>query len=201
MKGETVLDLEQEYSDNFFKKRIKLGWRGKILNPLIVELFQPETLVDVGCGIGDFVKWFQDNGVEAVGIEGTKNPLPYLAIDPEFFHVKDLREDLSGYFQNKFDLALCIEVAEHIEQEYSQILVENLCLLSDQIIFTAALPGQKGHGHINCQPQMFWEELFKKCRYEREEQTENLITSNLNYRDNVWVNTIITNLMIFKRRG
>lgn len=196
-----MLNLEQEYSDNFFKKRVKLGWRGKIFNPLIMELFQPETLADVGCGIGDFVKWFQDNGVEAIGIEGTKNPMPYLAVEPEFFYVRDLRENFNGYFQKKFDLALCIEVAEHIEKEYSQVLVQNICSLSDQVLFTAASPGQDGHGHINCQPQIFWEDLFDIYKYKREEQMEDFIVSNLCHKDNVWVSIIIKNLMIFKRRG
>ncbi len=194
-----MLDLHKEYSENFFKKREKLGWRSRILNPFIVDVFYPETLIDVGCGIGDFVKWFQENGVRAVGIEGSENVLPYLVVDKKDVFIKDLRFSLNSDFSERFDLAICIEVAEHIEQEYSDIFVKNLCSLSNQILFTAALPGQSGHGHINCQPQLFWEKLFCDCGYDRKEQFEDLIISNLCHKDNVWVSTIIKNIMIFKR--
>lgn len=64
------------------------------------------------------------------------------------------------------DVAVCMEVAEHIPFECSDALVDNIVSTSAKnIIFTAATPGQKGMSHINLQPPGFWKEKFAKRGY------------------------------------
>ncbi|MCA9789386.1 MAG: hypothetical protein KC462_06410, partial [Cyanobacteria bacterium HKST-UBA05] len=60
-------------------------------------------------------------------------------------------------FNQTFDLAMCVEIAEHIPNRCSRQLVKTLTKASDTVFFTAAPPGQGGVGHINEQPQAFWE--------------------------------------------
>jgi hypothetical protein len=75
----------------------------------------------------------------------------------------------------KFDLAMSIEVAEHILEDKSDIFVKNLVDAADKyIIFTAAGPGQKGTGHINGQPIEFWLSKFEHYEFylNKEETTK-----------------------------
>jgi len=56
-------------------------------------------------------------------------------------------------------------VFEHIEPEYADALLDNLCLLSRRHLISAAPPGQKGHFHVNCQPMSYWEEKYARRGY------------------------------------
>ena len=67
---------------------------------------------------------------------------------------------------NRFDLAICTEVAEHVKRESAAILVESLAQAADVIAFGAAIPMQGGHGHINEQWPSYWRALFAKSGYQ-----------------------------------
>ena len=125
----------------------------------VFDAYKPKTVIDVGCAIGDYVKGFLDLGVDASGLEGAKDCLPYLMIPRERLLLWDLREALplakAGIW--KADVALCLEVAEHIEEEYSENFFYNLAHLSDQVVMSFCPPGKGGgHYHVNEQESAYW---------------------------------------------
>jgi hypothetical protein len=61
---------------------------------------------------------------------------------------------------DKFDVALCLEVGEHLPEERAPALVEALCSLSDRVLFSAAIPGQGGEGHVNEKWPDWWGSIF-----------------------------------------
>ncbi len=65
------------------------------------------------------------------------------------------------YVGEKYDLAISIEVAEHIEGEFAGVFVDTLTSLSDCVVLTAAPPGQGGIAHVNEQPWEYWRDLFR----------------------------------------
>ncbi len=64
-----------------------------------------------------------------------------------------------------FDLALCLEVAEHVPAEFASRLVAFLVTLAPFIVFSSAPPGQGGHLHVNEQPASYWDALFAEHGY------------------------------------
>lgn len=62
----------------------------------------------------------------------------------------------------KGDLAICLEVAEHIPTANAGNLCRLLSNVAPVLAFTAAPPGQGGHLHVNNQPQSYWIDLFSK---------------------------------------
>ena len=120
--------------------------------PLLMERYKPETVVDVGCGEGLWGKAFEDCGCEVLGLEGEGAPIiPSQKID---------LIDTLPEFQNDFGLAICLEVAEHLPPERAETFINELCGLSDTIVFSAAVPGQGGTGHLNEQWPAYWVDLF-----------------------------------------
>jgi hypothetical protein len=75
--------------------------------------------------------------------------------------------DLSGDFQipGKFDLAICLEVAEHLPKERAAALVGRLTAAAPVVLFSAAVPGQGGTDHINERWPGYWRRLFNDQGY------------------------------------
>lgn len=140
----------------------------EVIVPMVMELVAPKSVVDVGCGIGVWLEVFERHGVARVcGIDGAYVELDRLRIDRRSFVAADLsvlstsRENGGWPALGRFDLAVCLEVAEHIEPGASEALVHRLCALSDVVMFSAATPYQGGEGHINERWPSFWYELFE----------------------------------------
>jgi 2-polyprenyl-3-methyl-5-hydroxy-6-metoxy-1,4-benzoquinol methylase len=119
--------------------------------------FKPKSVLDVGCGCG---AWVQPN-IEWVGIDYN---IPKDAI---YTGVDYINCDLTKEFPNvgTFDLAICMEVAEHLPESRAIELVKFLCSHSDTVLFSAAIPYQGGTGHVNEQWQTWWEKIFNKLGY------------------------------------
>ncbi|MCL2024291.1 MAG: class I SAM-dependent methyltransferase [Coriobacteriia bacterium] len=135
--------------------------------PLLFSRLKPKTVIDVGCGIGTFLNTAQKLGAEQiVGVDGDWVDREKLRrnIALDYFVPITLTESLSGSF-GRFDLAICLEVAEHLPESSAETLVESLVSLSDIILFSAAIPGQGGQNHINEQWPGYWAALFKEQDY------------------------------------
>ena len=62
-----------------------------------------------------------------------------------------------------FDLVVNVEVAEHLGERDSRTMIECIAKHATKlIVFSAAEPGQPGHGHINCRPISYWLEFWEE---------------------------------------
>lgn len=151
--------VEEVYSGRFFRNRHKLHWRAEYVCNGIIKVLNPKSVVDVGAATGDLVAKFNELGVESYGIEGSKEAQNYVITDKMVYG--DVRFDITEWgWVYPCDLCTCFEVAEHLEPEYADQFVDNLSYLSDQILISAAPPGDTGYGHLNCQSQEYWVKKF-----------------------------------------
>lgn len=188
--------INEIYSADYFEDAIH--WESNFsldLAKVLLRYFNPHSVIDIGCGCGVYLKAFHVLGVKDIaGYDGSSNFINKSLV-PGRIKVHDLREPLK--LGRKFDLCLCIEVAEHLGYEYSDLLVTELTGLSDVIFFTAAPPGQGGIGHLNEQPHSFWIKIFKAKGFRFMESLTYEIRGELKIK-NV-ISWIVNNLMIFKK--
>jgi len=121
-----------------------------------------ESLVDVGCGAGAWLAVARELGIrDSLGIDGAPEG-GKLLIPPETFRRVDLAQSLleGDAPPRRFDLALCVEVAEHLPEARAESFIAELTRLADVILFSAAIPGQGGTHHVNEQWPSYWERLF-----------------------------------------
>lgn len=166
-----MIDLNHIYKGSFFSRRYKLSWRVPYVCDAIAKVFAPMSLIDVGCGIGDYVSGFRSLGIDAKGIEGSTNCLPYLSVDKELIYIEDIRRVVAGVGKG-YDLAICFEVLEHIEESFLYNVIFNFHSLSNKLLVSAAGPGQKGHHHVNCREPAYWERMFSSRGYKRDKHIE-----------------------------
>jgi SAM-dependent methyltransferase len=132
-----------------------------VIVPLLIDLFKPGSVIDIGCGTGTFLKVFKQYGVKNIkGIDGkwVNKQLLHQNIDDVDFLEADL-ESLEPLGE-KFDIALCLEVAEHLSENSAENFIDTLTHFSDVIVFSAAVPDQGGQNHLNEQWPAYWEKFF-----------------------------------------
>ena len=130
---------------------------------LALKFILPTSVVDVGCGTGVFLKEFETRGVDTIlGLDG---PAAAAVFRPEVSKFKsvDLTEPVN--LSRRFELAMCLEVAEHLPAESADILVETLTNLAPVVMFSAAHPGQGGQDHVTERWPAYWYRRFAQHGY------------------------------------
>ena len=123
------------------------------------------SCVDVGCGPGYWLAAARELGVERLaGIDGSPLSAEDLQFDASAFRMRNLEEGVD--LEERFDLCLCLEVAEHLPTERAAPLVHDLTRLSSAVLFSAAIPGQTGQRHLNLQWPAYWAQLFAARGFE-----------------------------------
>lgn len=129
--------------------------------PLIIDLIRPTSVVDVGCGLGAWLAAFARHGITDIqGVDGDYVDRASLQIPPERFRPHDLTRPLP--FDRRFDLAISLEVGEHLPHSAADGLVDALTALAPVVVFSAAVPGQGGNRHINEQWPSYWAAMFER---------------------------------------
>jgi hypothetical protein len=138
----------------------------RLILEILQEYFMPKSVIDIGCGAGVFLKCWQDMGVgELKGLDLYSSDFEELLISKDLLDIVDLN-NFSVEKYPKYDMAISLEVAEHIQANSSKMFVKNLAELSDLILFSAAIPLQPGTAHINCRPIQFWVDLFNAVNFD-----------------------------------
>ncbi|HYV35954.1 MAG TPA: methyltransferase domain-containing protein [Gemmataceae bacterium] len=138
----------------------------RVIAPMLMRLLCPHSIVDIGCGRGPWLKAFQEAGVENLtGLDGSHVDRATLLIDQLQFIPTDLSKPF--IIGCNADLALCLEVAEHLPHRMSLNLISALTGAAPAVLFSAAIPGQGGTCHINEQWPYYWAGLFEKKNYVR----------------------------------
>ncbi len=125
-----------------------------IINLLLAE-FPITSMLDVGCGHGDWLRAAMECGVrDVIGCDGPWTDQKQLVIPQDLFRYVDLQQPLN--LGRRFDLTISTEVAEHISEKYADQIVRSITTHADLVFFGAAIPYQGGYRHINERWPSWW---------------------------------------------
>ena len=141
----------------------------EIVAPYVYNLLKSKTnasdklsIVDIGCGEGHWAKAFENLGCKVVGVDGS-----YVTNPVVDFISADLSKSIPlEKLDSFYDLAISLEVAEHLVESRADTFVDEFCSLSDNLLFSAAIPAQGGTDHFNEQWfSSYWLPKFEKLGY------------------------------------
>jgi hypothetical protein len=152
----------QYYNEAFYESMAGGSLRSaRAVLRIVNEALHPNSVIDVGCGIGTWLKAWSEIGVEdIVGIDGDYVRSDQLAIALDRFRSMDLTAPTS--ISRRFDLVQSLEVAEHLPSSSAEKFVSFLTSLGSIVLFSAAIPNQGGTHHLNEQWPEYWARLFSK---------------------------------------
>lgn len=168
-------DEEFEYPDQYYNTR-----SAEQVLPVIFELYNSNSMLDVGCGNGTWLVAARQLGMQDLfGVDAQAPEPGKWPLSKDQFCIKDLTQPFT--LGRKFDMAICLEVAEHLPPTSASNLIDTLVKHSDLIVFSAAIPGQEGDRHINNREPGYWQQLFHQRGYDTHD----------NIRPQIWENELV----------
>ncbi len=158
--------MNKRYGYDFYKDRHKKTvYAASVILSIIVEVLPKlNSAIDFGCGVGTWLLVLKEKGCqEILGLDGHWVNQDLLVIPKETFRQVDFEKRIK--IDKRYDLAICLEVAEHVSKENTNNFIDALTQASDYILFSAAIPFQGGKGHINEQWPNFWTHIFNNKGY------------------------------------
>jgi SAM-dependent methyltransferase len=197
--GQRLLGHDWIYDSDYFEKTIEgpaARSAGRIADSILSD-FKAASLIDIGCGTGALLEALRERGCEVFGLEYAEVALRYCHDRGLNVAKFDLERDVFNESRT-FDVAVSMEVAEHLPETVADRYVDLLMRLSRIVVFTAAPPGQPGTDHINEQPPSYWITKFQQRGFEHLEELSQRWRENWKATGDVssWYHQ---NLMIFRR--
>jgi hypothetical protein len=159
------MNIDNTYNDDFYTTLNKSSEvASKIYIDHLYQYLKPESVVDVGCGYAAWLKACKQCGSSKLtGIDGAWNNGDY--VQSLGFDFISMNLDLINEPIPRHDLAISLEVAEHLKPSSSKNFVKSLTDTSNVVLFSAAFTNQGGTNHINERNPSFWGNMFNEFDY------------------------------------
>jgi SAM-dependent methyltransferase len=174
-----------EYPDHDYNTR-----SAEQVLPLILSKYHPRSILDVGCGNGSWLRVAEKMGIyDLKGIDAQEQKPGSWLLEKGIFSVVNLAQPFE--LNRKFDLIICLEVAEHLPETAASVFIDSLVNHADLIIFSAAIPGQGGDRHLNEKKPSYWQFFFNQRGFNTYDEIRPLIWENEQvlwwYRQNIFL--------------
>jgi SAM-dependent methyltransferase len=162
---------EDVYSPEFWSAQEGFDYDGFARE--LIDRFRPASVLDVGCGSGNLLAAVTRvaPGVRVLGLENSgagvesarRRGLPVRRLNIVTAPARALDEAARAV--GRFDLTVCLEVAEHLPWWHAGRIVRLVAAPADTVVFSAAQPGQGGVLHLNEQPPEYWGARFARLGF------------------------------------
>ena len=164
------MEVKDIYNTEFFKNIDDSSVKGAgIVLPYLFGFYKPNSVIDIGCGTGAWLRASKELGIDIIhGVDINEEDEQNLFVPRDvidIFDFSNLSSQNEIFSHERYDLAISLEVAEHLDRSNAISFIKYLTSYSDVVLFSAALPFQTGTHHVNCQPARYWADLFKKEEY------------------------------------
>ncbi|MGD2279475.1 MAG: class I SAM-dependent methyltransferase [Candidatus Omnitrophota bacterium] len=135
---------KEAYSSYYKGLKTPIGGAERFLwvNNTLLKNTAGKTILDIGCGEGTLLKMLKEKGNKVFGLDASREGLVACrekGIDSE---VIDISTEKFAFKNDTFDIVLCLETLEHLENPYHCIL-ETKRVLKEGGTFIVSIPNSK----------------------------------------------------------
>lgn len=188
---------KEVYTHGFYDDQAMASHRSaeRVLQHMLSLFPSIQSVIDVGCGTGSWLSAAKNIGIDKIyGMEGSLAAKDMLMIPDDNWHAVDVTKPFNC--GQRFDLAMSLEVAEHLPFEKHGVFIENIIQHSDLVLFSAAIPYQGGTGHQTENWPSYWAQLFSSKGFRCYDLLRHRIWNQRGI--NFWYKQ---NLLVFIREG
>jgi hypothetical protein len=187
-----VLAEAKAYTPLYFQENVNTAalLSASEIVAFLIEHLSPKSMLELGAGSGIWSKIALDHGIQDV-----------LAVDGDWVQSKNIHVPSAHFLSHNlsvplllprsFDLALCLEVGEHLKKTDADVLIDSLTRHASVVVFGAAIPLQGGTLHVNEQWPAYWQEKFRNRGYSTIDVIRPVFWNNKNvayyYKQNTFV--------------
>lgn len=123
-----------------------------------------ETVLDVGCAHGLLVQALVAEGTDARGFDISETAIAEAHLDVrDRVSVGSATDPIEG----RYDLVTCIEVLEHMTPVEADLAIDNICQVTDRVVFSSTPADFHEATHVNVHPIADWVASFASRGYYR----------------------------------
>lgn len=191
-----LLDLSTIYTESYYQRMARGAAREDAAHfaELLMDRYDPDRVIDLGCGIGRFLEPFHVEGIEVTGVDGAQAAVEHAVVPKGRIEIHDLTEPYEP--SEEADLVLCLEVLEHLPKEESRTVAASIAASAPRTVITTAPPGQGGRHHVNEQPMEFWISEFETVGMRFDEAETEYLLDHVDAKELRWLNH---NIGVFER--
>jgi SAM-dependent methyltransferase len=171
-----------------------------VVGSLLETFPDARSFADIGAGTGAYAAYLQRAGLAVVACERSALGRAVARMQRVTSIPFDLTWPQPAAFGTTVDIAYSFEVAEHLPPELGSRLVQFMLELGPTVVFSAAHPGQGGHGHINEQAPSYWAAEFARAGADLDKGVTSMLAAQLT-RTNTIAWWIAPNVQVFRRRA
>jgi SAM-dependent methyltransferase len=191
-------DATTIYQRSFFE--VQLPWRAdyEVVANRLAHYLDFSSVLDLGCGNAFLIAGLAQLGKKVTGVDGSIHVLD--CIPPELLPNVGIIDLTRPVRLGRFDLVICSEVAEHLDAQFADTLVDSICENSGGLVFfSAATVGQGGFYHVNEQPHDYWIASFHQRGFEVDHHVTEKLREDLSGTNTIW--WLAKNALVFRQNG
>lgn len=166
-----------------------------IVSEAVIDLFAPESVFDVGCGIGLHLKPFLDNDITVQGIDESTVAHENAVIPTSHITLVDLNEPYTP--QEQYDVTLCLDMLEYTSRSQEDVLITTVANTGDIGIVSAPLPRYSTMQYSREEPQKYWVDVFQEYGMQYDPEATAALQDRIDAADDqAWVPQ---QLMVFRQ--
>jgi ubiquinone/menaquinone biosynthesis C-methylase UbiE len=154
------------YETSFYDSvSARAGLTAQEISELVGALFEPSNMIDIGCGDGVWSKTFLNDfpKIAVTAVDLPEAQFKFLSRDSKNISIvrRNFEQEVN-LPDEVYDLAICVEVLEHLELQTAEKIMDYIATHSRFAIVSGATRGQGGTHHINENDQDYWVDSMRK---------------------------------------
>lgn len=151
--GSDLFEADDDADDRDFQED------AAIVSNAIIDLFEPENVIQIGCGIGLHLKPFVDADIDVKGLDESKVALENPAIPKKHIQIMPLNTPYSP--ENTYDVALCIDMLEYTSPQGEDAIIASVANAGKTAVVSAPLPRYDSLHYDHEEPKQYWIKKFQ----------------------------------------